>query len=195
MPLKSVDLFTYFSSNISSTKSDVNICITKAWTALDGISIIWKSDHSAKIKWDFLQAVGVSALIYGCTTWMLMKCREKKRDGNYTRLLCVIWTNPENSTLKNRICTATYLSSYKLNKNYTNKMNKTGPAREVKTNAWAMFSYDTSMLADQQGYQFCVDTGCSLEDLSREIERERERERDRVWESCAISMTWWWWWW
>ena len=38
----------------------------------------------------FFQAVIVSILLYGCTTWMLTKRMEKKLDGNYTRMLRVI---------------------------------------------------------------------------------------------------------
>ena len=34
-PLKLVDQFIYLSSNISSTESNVNICIGKAWIAID----------------------------------------------------------------------------------------------------------------------------------------------------------------
>ena len=39
------------------------------------------------MKQDFFQAVRVSVLQYGCTTWSLMKNLEKKLDGNYTRIL------------------------------------------------------------------------------------------------------------
>ena len=42
---KLVDQFTYLGSNISSTESDVNIQLGKAWTIIDNLSIIWKSDH------------------------------------------------------------------------------------------------------------------------------------------------------
>ena len=45
-PLKSVDHFTYLGSNVSSTESDVNKCIGKAWTAIDRLLIIWKSNLS-----------------------------------------------------------------------------------------------------------------------------------------------------
>ena len=89
-PSKLVDKFLYLGSNISSSESDVNICLVKAWTAFDRLSITWKSDLSNKIKQDFSQAVAVSILIYGCTTWTLRKCMEKKLDGNYTRMLCVV---------------------------------------------------------------------------------------------------------
>ena len=39
-PLKFVDQFTYLSSNISSAESDVNICISKAWTAVEKLTIL-----------------------------------------------------------------------------------------------------------------------------------------------------------
>ena len=75
-PLKLVDQFTYLCSNISSTESDVDILLAKEWTTIDRFK--WKSDLSDKIKQDFFQAVTVSVLFYGCTTWMLTKHIEKK---------------------------------------------------------------------------------------------------------------------
>ena len=49
-PIKSVNQFTNLCSNISSTESDVQIHLVKVWTAIDWLSIIWKSDLSDKIK-------------------------------------------------------------------------------------------------------------------------------------------------
>ena len=45
----------YFGSSISSTESDINIRLAKAWTASNRLSIIWKSDLSDKIKRNFFQ--------------------------------------------------------------------------------------------------------------------------------------------
>ena len=42
-PLKILDQFTFIGSNISSTKSDVNVHIEKMWITIDRLSIIWKS--------------------------------------------------------------------------------------------------------------------------------------------------------
>ena len=39
--VKSVKLFTYLSSNITSAEADVKIRISKAWSTLDGLNIIW----------------------------------------------------------------------------------------------------------------------------------------------------------
>ena len=51
--LKLVDKFTYLRSSISSMENDINVRLTKAWTAIDRLSIIWKSDLSDKIKHSF----------------------------------------------------------------------------------------------------------------------------------------------
>ena len=81
------DKFTYLGSSISATEKDIDTQLTKAWTAIDRLSIIWKSDLTDKMKRSFFQAAVVSILLYGCTTWTLTKRLEKKLDGNYTRML------------------------------------------------------------------------------------------------------------
>ena len=87
--LKLVDKFTYLGSSVSSTEKDIDTRLTKSWTAIDRLSIIWKSDLTDKMKRSFFQAAVVSILLYGCTTWMLTK-RLEKLDGNYTRMLRTI---------------------------------------------------------------------------------------------------------
>ena len=64
--------------------------LTKAWTAIDKLSIIWKSDLNNKMKRSFFQAAVISILLYGGSTWMLTKQLEKKLDGNYTKMLRAI---------------------------------------------------------------------------------------------------------
>ena len=88
--LKLVDKFTYQGSSVSSTEKDIDTRLTKAWTAIDRISIIWKSDLTDKMKRSFFQASVASILLYGCTTWTLTKRLEKKIDSNYTRMLRAI---------------------------------------------------------------------------------------------------------
>ena len=87
--LKPVDKFTYPGSSISSTEKDIDTRLTKAWTTIDRLSIIWKSDLTDKMKCSFFQVAVVSILLYGCTTWTLTK-RMEKLDGNYTRMLRAI---------------------------------------------------------------------------------------------------------
>ena len=88
--LKLVDKFTYLGSSVSSTENDIDTRLTKAWAAIDRLSIIWKSDLTDKIKRNYFQAAVVSILLYGCTTWTLTKRLEKKLDGNYTTMLRAI---------------------------------------------------------------------------------------------------------
>ena len=51
--LKLVDKFTYLGSSVSSTEKDINMRLMKAWTAIDHLSIIWKSHLTDKIKRSF----------------------------------------------------------------------------------------------------------------------------------------------
>ena len=71
--MKLGERFAYRGSNISSTERDVNIRIGKAWTVIDWLSTIWKSDFSDEINRGFLQAVDVSVLLYDCTSGTLKK--------------------------------------------------------------------------------------------------------------------------
>ena len=89
-PLKLVDKFTYIGSSESSTEKDIDTRLTKAWTAIERLSTIWKSDLTDKMKCSFFQAAVVSVLLYECTTWTLSKRLEKKLDGNYTKMLRAI---------------------------------------------------------------------------------------------------------
>ena len=89
-PLKLVDKFTYLGSSVASTKKDIDTRLTKAWTAINRLSIIWKSDLTDKMKRSFFKAAVASILLNGCTTWTLIKRLKKKLDGNYTRMLRAI---------------------------------------------------------------------------------------------------------
>ena len=110
-PLKLVDKFTYLGSSVESTEKDIETRLTKAWTAINRLSIIWKSDLTDKMKRSFFQAAVTSILLYGCTTWTLTKRLEKKLDGNYTRMLRAILNK---SWQQHTNCTATCPLSRKL---------------------------------------------------------------------------------
>ena len=88
--LKLLVKFTYLGSSVSSPEADIDTRVAKAWTAIDRLSVIWKSDLTDKMKRSFFQAAVVSILLYGCTMWTLTKRMEKKLDGNYTRMLRAI---------------------------------------------------------------------------------------------------------
>ena len=74
-PLKLVDKFTYLGSSVSSNEKDIDTRLTKAWTAIDSLSVIWKPYLTDKMKRSFFQAAAVSILLFGCTT--TQECCEK----------------------------------------------------------------------------------------------------------------------
>ena len=75
------------------SEKDIETRLTKAWTAINRLSIIWKSDLTDKMKRSFFQEAVTSIMLYGCTTWTLTKRLEKKLDGNYELIRDVLlWT-------------------------------------------------------------------------------------------------------
>ena len=85
--LELVDKFPYLGCSVSSIEKDIDTRLTKAWTGIDKLSIIWKLDLTDKMKRSFFQAAVVSILLYGCTAWTLTKRLEKKLHCNYARML------------------------------------------------------------------------------------------------------------
>ena len=61
--LNRVEKFTYLGNSVSSTEKDIDTRLTKAWTAIDRLSIIWKSNLTDKMKRSFFQAAVVSILL------------------------------------------------------------------------------------------------------------------------------------
>ena len=84
--LKLMDKFTYPGSSVSSTETDINTRLAKTWTALDRLSVIWKSDLTDKMKQFFSSS--------GLVVWMQYmdanKTYGEKYDNNYTRMLRAI---------------------------------------------------------------------------------------------------------
>ena len=50
-PLKLIDKFTYLGSSVASTEKDIDTRLTKAWTAINRLSIIWKYGHIDTAIW------------------------------------------------------------------------------------------------------------------------------------------------
>ena len=66
--LKLIDKFTHLGNSVLSTEKVIDTQLTKAWTAIDKLWIICKSNLTDKMKRSFFQAAVVSILLYGCTT-------------------------------------------------------------------------------------------------------------------------------
>ena len=196
--LKLVHNFTFQGSSVSSTEKVIDTRITKAWIAIDWLSIIWKSDLTDKMKRSFFQAAVVSILLNGCTTWTLTKRLEKKLDGNYTRGLRAIlnksWQqHPTRHQLHGQLPSITK----------TIQVRRTRHAGlcwrckdELITDVllWTLTYGRARVGRPDRTYiqQLCEDTGCSREDLP-EAMNDREKWQERVRDIRAIDMTWWWW--
>ena len=78
-PLKLVDKFTYLGSSVESTEKDIETRLTKAWTAINRLSTIWKSDLTDKMKRSFFQAAVTSILLYDALHGRKQDAREETR--------------------------------------------------------------------------------------------------------------------
>ena len=192
-PLKLVDNFTNLGSSVPSTEKDIDTRLMKAWTAIDRLSIIWKSDLTNKMKRSFFQAAAVSILLYGYTTWTLTK-RLEKLDGNYTRMLRAIlnksWRqHPTRHHIYGHLTTIT----------------KTIQARRTRHAGHCWRSRDeliSDVLLWTPTYgrakagrpartymqQLCENTGCGPENLP-EAMNDREKWRERVKDIRASGTT------
>ena len=196
--LKLVDKFTYQGWSVSLTKIDIDTRLTKVWTSINRLSVIWKSDLTGKMKRSFFQAAIVSILLYRCTTWTLTKRLEKKLDGNYTRMLRAIlnksWRrHPTKQQLYGHVPPITK----------TIKVRRPRPAGYCWRSRDKLIS-DVLQWTPSHGrskagrpartyiQQLWEDTRCSPEDLP-EAMNDREEWLGRVRDIRAGDMTWWWW--
>ena len=196
--LKLVDKFTYLGSSVSSTEKDIDTRLTKVWSAIDKLSIIWKSNLTDKMKRSFFQEAVVSILLYGCTTWTLTKRLEKKLDGNYSRMLRAIlnksWRqHPTKHQLYGHLPPITKTIQVRR----TRHAGHCWRSREEFISdvlLWIPTYGRTKAGRPARTYiqQLCEDTGCSPEDPP-EAKNDREKWRERVRVIRASGTTWWWW--
>ena len=146
-------------------------------------------------KHSFFQAVIVSILLFGCTTWTLTKRLEKKLDRNYTRMLRAILNR---SWRQHHIKQQLYGHLPPITK--TIQIRRTRHAENWWQSRdeliWDVIRWPSKKERPARTYiqQLCKDTGCSPEDLP-EAMNDKERWRERVRDICVDGTTWWWWWW
>ena len=196
--LKLVDKFTYLGSSVSSTEMNINMRLTKAWTTINWLSVIWKSDLTDKIKCSFFQSAVVLILLYGCSTWTLTKRIEKKLDGNYTRML---WAILNKSWRQHPTKQLLYGHLSPIMK--TIQVRRTRHAGHCWRSRDELIS-DVFLWTPSHGQvkagrpartyiqQLCADKGCSPKDLPNAMD-DREGWQERVRDVRAGGTTWCWW--
>ena len=183
--------FTYQGSSVSSTEKDIDTRPTKAWTAIDKLSIIWKSNLTDKMKRSFFQAAFVLILLYRCTTWTLTKRLEKNLDGNYTRMLgAILRQHPTKHQLYGHLLLIKKIIQARQTRHAGHCWRSRDelisdvllwtPTYGREKAGWPARSYIQEL---------CEDTGCSPEDLP---EAMNEKWRERVKDIRASGTTRWW---
>ena len=191
--LELVKKFTYLGSIVSS----IDTRLTKAWTAIDKLSIIWKSDLTDRVKRSFFQAAVVTILLYGCTTWTLTKRLEKKLDGNYTRMLRAIlnksWRqHPTRHQLYGHLPPITKTIKVR----QTRHAGHCWRSRDELISEVLLWTPTYGLAKARRPartyiLQLCENTGCSPEDLPEPM-NNWEKWRERVRDIRAGGTTWWW---
>ena len=196
--LKLVDKFTYLGSSVSSTEKDIDTRLTKAWTAIDRLSIIWKSDLTNKMNRSFFQAAVASILLYGCTTWTLTKRLKKKLDCNYTRMLRAImnksWRqHPMRHQLYSHLPPITKTIQVRRTRHAGHCWrSKDELINDVLLWTPAYGQAKAGRPARTYILLLCEDTGCNPEEVSK-AKIDREKWRERVRDIRAGRSTGWWW--
>ena len=130
---------------------------------------------------------------------MLRKRREKKLDGNYTRMLRAILNKSWRQHLtKHQIYGHLPPIMKTIQVRQTRHAGHSWRSRgEIISDVLLWTStYDRAKAGrPAQTYiqQLCENAGCSSEDLP-EVMKDREKWQERVRDICAGGTTWWWWW-
>ena len=181
-------------------EKDIDTRLTKAWTAIDRLSIIWKWNLTDKMKRSFFPAAVVSILLYGWTTWTLTKRLEKKLDGNYTRMLRAIlnrsWQqHPTRRQLYGHLPPITKTIQARRTRHAGHWWrSKDEIVSDVILCTPAYGQSKAGRPARTFIQQLCDDTGCNPKDLPKAM-NDRETWRERVRDIRASRTSWWWWWW
>ena len=165
---------------------------------INHFSLIISLDLTDKMKRSFFQAVVVSIMQYGCTTWTLTKRLEKKLDGNYTRMLRAILNKSwQQHSTRHQL----YGHLPPITK--TIKVRRTRHAGHCWRSRDKLIS-DVLLWTPTYGrakagrpartyiLQLCEDTGCSPEDLP-EAMNDWKKWRERITDIRASGTTLWWW--
>ena len=149
------------------------------------------------MKRSFFQAAVVSILLYGCTTWTLIKRLKKKLNGNYTRMLRAIlnknWRqHPTRHQLYGQLPPITKTIQVRQTRHAGHCWRSRDELiRDVLLWTPTYVQAKAGWPARTYIQQLCEDTGCGPEDLPKAM-NDREKLFERVRDIRASGTTWWW---
>ena len=151
------------------------------------------------MKCSFFQAVVISILLYGRTTWMQTKLL-KKLDGNYTRILRAIlnksWRqHPTRHQLYGHLPPIMKTIQVRRRARHAGHCWRSKDELMSDILLWIPAYGQAKAGWPAQTYiqQLCQDMGCSPEDQPKAM-NDREKWRERVRDIRASGTTLWWWW-
>ena len=148
------------------------------------------------MKCSFFQAAVVLILLYGCTTWTLIKRLKKKLDGNYTRILRAIlnksqWQHHTRHQLYGHLSPITKTIQVRLTR-HAGHCWRSKDKLISDVLLWTP-TYDQAKAgrpARTYIQQLCEDMRCNPEDLPKAM-NDGEKWRERVRDIRAGGTTWW----
>ena len=150
------------------------------------------------MKRNFFQAIVVSVLLYGCTTWTLTKRIENKLDGNYTRMLrAALNISWKHHPTKKQLYGHLLPISQVIRERRARFAGHCWRAKDWLISdvlLWTPKHGHTSVGRPYKTFiqQLCEDLNCQIEDLPGAM-NDRDDWRERVMRIRAISTPWWWW--
>ena len=189
-----MDKSNYLRSSISSTENDPNTRLAKAWTAIDWLSVIWKSDLTDKIKRSFFTSsdrvdtaiwmhhMDASKTYGEKTGWQFHK--------NAASCIGQVLEATPHKTAAARPPT-THHENHQIQTRHAGHCWRSKDELIGDVLLWTPSHWRAKVGRPAWTYiqQLCADTGCSLEDLPGAMD-DRDVWQERVREIRASSVTW-----
>ena len=132
----------------------------------------------------------VLVLLFGCTTWILPKCLEKQRDGNYTRILRAVFNesweqHPTKQQLQRNLLTILQTIQVRRGRHAGHSWrSKDEHLSDVLFRVPTNGRTRIDRAARTYPFHFCADPGFSLKDLPGAMEDDRDGWGESVSELC-----------
>ena len=181
--LKLVDNFPDLRRSVSSTEKDIDTWLTMAGTAIDKLSIIWKTDLKDKIESSGRIDSAIWMHYLDANKTVGEKARRQLHKNAASNIKQVLEAAPEKHQL--------YVHLPPITK--TIQVRRSRDELRIDVLLWTPTYGRAKAGRPAWTQQLCENSGCTPEDLPEAMD-DREKWWERVRVIRAGSMTWWWWW-